>query len=154
MSWRLCFRLSGTPPERDVNNVLRATPRKLCFPIWGALPEPGTYSFQGTTFLDVRCTTAALDAWRRFLLPEKCSWYSNDNILALQCLEISSRTTWNFGSWRCSLCTHSTQNLQGRLRRPEGLKLCASLSLSSTGATVRNIGQGYLHRPYIWPSPS
>jgi hypothetical protein len=81
-SWKLCFQLLGTPPERGVDNVPRATSRKLRFPIWGEPPEPGTYSCQGTTFLDVRCTTATLDAWRRFSLPEKCSWYSNDNIVA------------------------------------------------------------------------
>jgi hypothetical protein len=34
MSWKLCFRLSGTPCEHDINNVSRATPRKLCFLIW------------------------------------------------------------------------------------------------------------------------
>ena len=47
--------------ECGVVNVLRATPRKLCFPIWGEPPKPGTYSYLGTTFLDVRCTTTPLD---------------------------------------------------------------------------------------------
>ena len=35
-----------------------------------------------------------------------------------------------------------------------GLELYAGLSLSPMGATVRDMGQGYLHRPYMWPSPS
>jgi hypothetical protein len=69
-------------------------------------------------------------------------------------LGISSCTAWNLGTRRCSLCTHSTQNLQGRLWRLEGLKICASLSLSPMEATLKDMGQGYLHRPYIWPSPS
>jgi hypothetical protein len=60
MSWKLCFRLSGTPSERDVDNVPRATPRKLRLPMLGVAPEPGTYSCQGTTFLDVRCTTSSM----------------------------------------------------------------------------------------------
>jgi len=54
-----------------------------------------------------------------------------------------------FGTQRYSLCTYSMQNLQGRLRRPEGFKLHTSLSLSPTGSTVRDMGQGYLHCPYI-----
>ena len=62
MSWKVCFRLSGTPPECVIDNVPRAMPRKLRFPIWGEPPEPGTYSCQRTTFLDVQYTTAALDA--------------------------------------------------------------------------------------------
>ena len=62
MSWKLRFRLSGTPPEHDIDNVPRATPKKLCFLIWGEPPELGTYSCQGAMSLDVRCTTAALDA--------------------------------------------------------------------------------------------
>jgi hypothetical protein len=117
-------------------------PKKLRFPIWGEPPKPGTYIYPGITFLDVRCTTTALDAWRRFSLPEKCSWYSNGNILPLQYLGLSNCAAQYFGTRRCSLCTHSTQNLQGWLRCPKGLKLCASLSLSPTGATVRDIGQG------------
>ena len=44
MSQRLRFQLSGTPQERDVNNVPRATPKKLRCPILGAPPEPGTYT--------------------------------------------------------------------------------------------------------------
>ena len=62
MSWKLRFRLSGTPPEHDIDNVPRAMPRKLRFPIWGEPPKRSTYSYQGTTFLDVQCTTATLDA--------------------------------------------------------------------------------------------
>ena len=62
VSWKLRFWLSSTPPERDVNNVPRAMPRKLHFLIWGEPPELGTYSYQGATSLDVRCTTATLDA--------------------------------------------------------------------------------------------
>jgi hypothetical protein len=34
----------GPAPEQDIDNVLRATPRKLCFSIWGVPPESGTYS--------------------------------------------------------------------------------------------------------------
>jgi hypothetical protein len=154
MSWNLRFRLSGTPPKCGVNNVPRATPRKLRFPIWDVPLESGTYSYQGATSLDIWCTTAALDAWRRFSLPEKCSWYSNGNRLAPQYLGISTCAAQYFGTRRCSLRTHSTQNLQGRLWRPEGLKLHASLLLSPTGATVRDMGQEYLHRPYIWLPPS
>ena len=39
--------------------------------------------------------------------------------------------------------------LAGGIVMSRGLKLHASLSLSPTGATVRDMGQGYLHRPYI-----
>ena len=60
MSWKLRFRLSGT--ERGINNIPRATPRKLRFPICGVPPELGTYSYQGATSLDVRCSTAVLNA--------------------------------------------------------------------------------------------
>jgi hypothetical protein len=121
----------GTSLECGVNNIPRATPRKLRFPIWGVPPKSGTYSCQGTTFLDVRCTTAALNARRRFSLPEKCSWYSNGNILAPQYLGIFNSTAQHFSTKRCSLHTYSTQNLQGRLRRPEGLKLLLVLHSES-----------------------
>jgi hypothetical protein len=127
MSWKLCFWLLGTPLKCSIDIIPRAMPRKLCFSIWGEPPKLGTYSCQEATSLDVWCTTAALNAWRRFSLLEKCSWYSNGNILAPQYLGISICTTWDFGTQRCSLCTHSTQNLQGRLWCPEGLKLHASL---------------------------
>jgi hypothetical protein len=154
MSGELRFWLSGTPPYRNVDNVPRATPRKLCFQYRVHHPSQGTYCFQGTMFLDVRCTTASLDAWRRFSVPEKWSWYLNDNKLAPQYLGISKRTAQSFGIQRCSLCTHNTQDLQGRQRCPEGFELHASLSLSPTGATVGDMGQEYLHRPYIWLPPS
>ena len=62
MSGKLRFRLSGTPPEHGVDNVPRAMPRKLRFSIWGVPPELGTYSCLGATSLDVRCSTATLDA--------------------------------------------------------------------------------------------
>jgi hypothetical protein len=53
MSWKLCFQLSGTPCEHDIDNIPRATPRKLCFPIWGEPPEQRTYNCLGATSLDV-----------------------------------------------------------------------------------------------------
>jgi hypothetical protein len=141
MSWKLCFRLSGTPPKHGINNVLRAIPRKLCFPIWGKPPELGTYSCQGATSLvyGVPPPHSMLEEDSRY--PRNaCSWYSNSNILAPQYLGISTCTARDFGTRRSALCTHSTQNLQGRLRRPKGLKLRASLSLSPTRATIRDMG--------------
>jgi hypothetical protein len=50
------------PLEHDIDNIPRATPKKLCFLIYGIPPKPGTYSCQGTTFLDVRHTAAPLNA--------------------------------------------------------------------------------------------
>ena len=47
MSWKLHFQLSGTPPERGVNNIPRAMPRKLRFPIWGEQPSQALTAARG-----------------------------------------------------------------------------------------------------------
>jgi hypothetical protein len=39
--------------------------------------------------------------------------------------------------------------LVGEIVTSQGLELYAGLSLSSMEATVRNMGQGYLHSPYM-----
>jgi hypothetical protein len=49
------------PSERDIDNIPRATPRRLCFPMFGVPPEPDSYNCLGATFLDVQCTAAPLD---------------------------------------------------------------------------------------------
>ena len=46
--------------------------------------------------------------------------------------------------------TYGTQRLQGPSVH-DGLYSSISPSLNHVGATVRDIGLGYPHRPYIWP---
>ena len=48
-------------PERGVDNVPKATPRKLCFPMLGVPPELGAYNCQGAMFPDVRCIATPLN---------------------------------------------------------------------------------------------
>jgi hypothetical protein len=56
------------PPEWGVDNVPRATPRKLHFPMMVVPPKLGAYSCPRIMFLDVWCTATPLDTWRRFSL--------------------------------------------------------------------------------------
>jgi hypothetical protein len=86
----------------------------------------------GTMFPDMGCTTRVrhlqlpgnnvpwctvyhhcTQCLKKILATQEMLWYSNGNILAPQYLGISNWVAQYFGTQRCSLCTHSMQNLQG-----------------------------------------
>jgi len=79
----------ASPPKRDVDNVPRARPRKPCFPIWGVPPKLGAYSYRGTEFLDVWCTTAPTRYFKKILT-------TREMLLVLERQHTSSPILWEY----------------------------------------------------------
>jgi hypothetical protein len=93
-------------------------------------------------------------------VPPLHSMLEEDSCYSRNALGTRTVTYWLSNTWEHLIALLNTsapedahyvltirRTCRGRLRRPEGLKLHASLSLSHTGTTVRDMGQGYLHRP-------
>ena len=84
-------------------------------------------------------------------VPPPHSILEEDSRYPRNALGIRMATYWLLNTWEYlnALLKTSAPEDAGEIATSRGLELYASLSLSHTGATVRDMGQRYLHRPYM-----